>query len=147
MKEILGKPAKPVQFHTLVLRVPRLSTYSCVITNCVRDALEEYLLSYSEPENTTDDRWYYSNLKELLYSDEGEVNISAFETWEEYRVFLRDPIGAFHTYYELIGQLFEEIVEDNQDRIEILYDAVNIQAVDVVLDRSIITLCIRGTST
>lgn len=138
---------KPQQRFTLVLRAADIAVFSNIITEIIALSLESFILGYADMEESTDDKWYYADLKERVFGDEGEVNITSFQTYEEYRMFARDPMGAFYGYSEQISQLFEEIVEDNREQIELLYESVNIREVDVVLGKGIITLCIKGTST
>lgn len=144
--EVLGRMINPQQRFILVLRAPDIGVFTSVITDTIALSLESFILGYADMEESKDDKWYYADLKDKVFGDEGEVIITSFQTYEEYRMFARDPAGAFRSYSEQIAQLFEEIVEDNREQIELLYESVNIREVDVVLGNGIITLCIKGTS-
>lgn len=144
--EFWNRLIRPTNTWSLVLEAPDIQVFSTVITQAIGIALEKLLLSYSEPELTTDDRWYYGVLKELLYTDEGNVNRFAFQTSQEYVEFFNDPVGGFYSYYDQTSSLFEEIVEINRGNIGVLYDAVNIHEITATIGCNIITLSIRGTS-
>lgn len=144
--ELRGIPAKLISTFSLVLEAPDVQVFSNVITEAIGIALEKLVLHYAEPEETTDDKWYYGVLKELLYTDEGEVNMFAFQSSQEYVDFLKDPVGGFHNYYDQTSQLFEEIVELNRGNLVVLYDAINIHDITATIGCNIITLSIRGTS-
>lgn len=139
-------PDKPTNRYFLKLHAPDLQVFSSVVTGAISVALELFVLDFAELAQARDDRWYYSTLKEMLYNDEGDVKAGTFLTVEEYREFQRDPVGKWTTYYDMVGQLFEEIVELNHMDLNLLYESVNVKEVDVSICRDTILLHIRGTS-
>jgi hypothetical protein len=140
------RQTKEIKTHSLVLQAPEVGTYSNIVTRALAVALEKFLLDFADPEEATDDSWYYDPLKEILYDSDGETNIGAFLTWEETRGFIQDPIGQFNNYYEATAQLFELIIELNKENINLLYESVNSREVDVIIYGNVIVLHIRGTS-
>lgn len=142
----MNLPTKEVRGFFLVLAAPDIGTYSNIVTNAVREALERYLLDFAEPEEAQDDTWYYQALKDALFDLEGDVKTGAFLTWEEERMFIKDHVGQFNGYYQATAEVFENIIELNKESIQTLYEAVNIQEVDVIIYSDTIVLQLRGTS-
>lgn len=128
----------------LILEAEDLHTFDNIVTSVVRDALIEYLLNYAEPEEASDDRWWYRELKETLYTDDGEVNEANFCSEMGARAFIQDPYGGYNGYYNAVGKLFELIIYNNRGSIQTLYESYNIKALDAIIYRNTIVLDIRG---
>jgi len=139
----MAQPEKPTKGF-LILEAPSLQNFDNVVVSVVRDALVEFLLNYAEPEEAVDDRWYYGALKECLYDDDGEVKVANFLSEGAWRSFLRDEIGQFNDYLQVIKVQFETIIDLNHYNIETLYESYNLKTIDAIIYRNTIVLDIRG---
>lgn len=130
---------------TLILQAPDLSGYSNVVVNSVQFALESFLLDYAVTEESCNDVWYYSHLKEQLFDDDGYPNLNAFLFESEGREFQRDPQTRFKIYFDTVAAMFEEVVALNAAEIELLYDTINIRELNVNIHTNFIVVSIKGT--
>lgn len=135
----------PLKSYSQIWEIPEgLANYSDLIKNTFVSSLESFILGYADPDEATDDAWYYTTLRDQLYMLEQDPLKGDSLARMEYDRYQQDPELAMTLLCETLGFLFEEAVLLNREAIDALYAGYVIKGVTVSISPSFIVLIIRG---
>lgn len=112
-----------VTFHNYyLLKAPGAGALSDLCKQVIEKSLQDFFLAYSYTTEIVDDRWYYSNLRETIYDEEGETVTAWFNCQQELWNFYRDPSEFLNNTSVCIAEMLESVIELNEEEIEELYN-------------------------
>lgn len=129
--------------YTLV--APDIGSANGVVKMVIEEALISFFLGYSLPDEVYDDRWYYSNIREMFLDRDGYPTYAACDSEQEYWNYCRDISVGIRELTVKVSRHLENIIELNERGINDLYDRrVFTAPFDVVFHSNAITMVFRG---
>lgn len=127
-----------------VLLAPDVGWLSHPLKVVLENALNSFFLGYSLPDEVYDDKWYYTEIREIFFNEEGLPNTELCDTEQEYWNYCRDPSVGLREVSLRVSSVLESIIELNDRPINDLYDRrVFTYPFNVLFYKNAITLIFR----
>lgn len=110
----------------LLLKCPGFARLSGLAKLVVKEALISFLLDRSDPTDGLDDQYYYSEIQEAVYDEDGDVR-NGLEMYnkQEWQNFAMDHVNGVRRLEDEVKQALELILSLNVDIIESAYREVD----------------------
>lgn len=132
----------------LLLKCPGFDRLSGLAKIVVKEALISFLLDRSDPNASLDDEYYYSEVQEIVYDEDGDIR-NGLEMYnkQEWLNFASDHANNVRRLEEEIKKALELVLSLNADLIESAYREVDFVTLHADKDfKNHIMLRVHGVS-
>lgn len=115
---------------TFLLKCPDIHNAPTVVTAVVEETLIDLILNGESPKDWNNELWYYDNLQNRLFDEDGEICLIAQgnELWD----FMKDPAHGRVMYNEQIRQHLHNFRVSNETYLHAVRDQYELEHLTVI---------------